>query len=111
MAADSPSSVVAVLEDLNLLLSTLDLGLNGSGEQGGLTQQGVQSGGHQEDTIGKSCVVVLHQVRILEQALMVQGVQTGLGWDAGDIVDVAVAHGMIRPVTAKGSQGNGMAER
>lgn len=111
MTADSPSSMDAVLEDLDVVLSTLDLGLNGSGEQGGFTRQGVQSGGHQEDAFGKSCGVVLDQVRILEQALTMQGAQQELEWDAGNIVEIAVAHGMMRPASAKGSEGNGVAER
>lgn len=115
MAADS-SPMDVVLEDLNMLLSTLDLGLNGSfdGEQGGFTRQGVQSGGRQEDAFAKSCGVVLDQVRTLERALMVQGTQQESEWDAERIVDIAVAHGMMRPAPAHcggGSDSNGMAER
>ena len=115
MAADS-SSMDVVPEGLNILLSTLDLGLKGSfdGEQGGITRQGVQPGGHEIDAFEKSCGVVLDQVRTLERARMAQGAQQDSEWDAERIVDIAVAHGMMRPAPALcggGSDSNGMAER
>lgn len=115
MAADS-SSMGVVPDDLNILLSTLDLGLSGSldGEQGGFSRQGVQSGEHQEDAFAKACGVVLDQVRTLERAVMTQGAQQELEWDAERIVDIAVAHGMMRPTPALcggGNDSNGMAER
>lgn len=91
-----------VSDDLNILLSALDLDLKGSfdGEQGGFATEGVQSGKQEEDLLTKSCGVVLDQVRILEQALMPKRPQQKLEWDADRIVDIAVAHGMVRPAAA-----------
>lgn len=105
-----------VLENLSILLSALDLDLKGSfdGEQGGFATERVQSGEQQEDLFTKSCDVVLDQVRALERALMAKGPQQKLEWDADRIVDIAVAHGMVRPAAALcggGSNSNGQTER
>lgn len=116
MAASSPSSVVDAvsLEDLNILLSDLDLanvnfhtisGTGGGGgggsldtEQGGFTEQGVQPGGRQEATFSHFSSVVLGQVRDLERALLVsRGVGEGQQGTDRDIVEAAVARGMSTP--------------
>ena len=73
------------VEDVNLLLSDLELGVRPQAE---------------ETTFAKSSSLVVEQVRILEQALSERPDHTaaaeGIRSDAG-IVDVAVARGMPRP--------------
>lgn len=75
------------LEDINFLLSDLDLGVVGH-----------QDG---EDNFKKSSVVVTEQVRILEAALALQpDSRPEAAGDIGDgagILDVAIARGMPRP--------------
>lgn len=110
MAHPSSRTVDAVsLEDLNILLSDLDLanvnassnsGSGGGGfdpEQGGFTEQGVRSGCRQETAFAHSSDVVLEQVRSLERALLFS--QSGEGQESSerDIVGAAIARGMSSP--------------
>lgn len=75
------------LEDVNLLLSDLELGMRNQAE---------------DSTFAKSSNLVVEQVRILEEALLEREDQDkeaaaeGIRRDAG-IVDVAIARGMPRP--------------
>lgn len=86
-------SVDVALEDLNLLLSDLDVSTTS-----GFTEPGLQPGGPQDEDFATSCAVVVNQTRVLERALA-GFCQEGGGQEG--IVEVAVARGMPSPAEGK----------
>lgn len=97
---DSTSMDVA-LEDLNMLLSDLDLDVSAGfeKEQGGFTLPGVQRGGRQDHAFTESCRLVLDQVQTLERALLPRQSGEEEKTEGENIVEVAIARGMPRPAT------------
>lgn len=107
----SPTVDAVSLEDLNILLSDLDLetfnassnsgssgGASFNREEGGFTEQGVQPGGRQETVFAHSSDVVLEQVRSLERALSLsRSVGEGQESSERNIVGAAIARGMSSP--------------
>lgn len=104
LAMVTPVAVNMVVEDLNMLLSDLNINCLDAG-QTGFTEMGIHPGGYQDIAFTKSCNLVIEQTWVLERALASlgkgHGQETMSDLQGAGIIDVAISRGMPYP-----AQGN-----
>lgn len=100
LAMVTPVAVNMVVEDLNMLLSDLNINCLDAG-QNGFTEMGIRPGGYQDIAFTKSCDIVIEQTWALERALTSLGKRHGQETMSdprgAGIIDVAISRGMPYP--------------